>query len=95
MENEISQILNNQDHLKTSELSLAASLVYFGFPLSRLEPTDSRRLNFVFHLEKGLDEIVQGYWADTLSVNPKRYFYTLKELKSRVVAQRNEYGSKG
>lgn len=83
--------LREADYLKTSELALAATLVHLGYPLDCLEPIDSQRLNFVFLRPEGgqdIDQIIQGFWSDTITVSPKRYFYILKELKSRIFAER-------
>ncbi len=88
----MSKRLREKDFVKTSELSLAAALVYLGYPLDCLEPVDSQRLNFVFLKPEGyaedVDQIIQNFWSDNISVSPKRYFYILKELKSRVFAER-------
>lgn len=80
--------LAEKDFAKFSELALAATLIYFGYPLDHLEPLDSQRLNFCFLRQEGMDEVIQGFWADTISASPKRYFYILKELKSRVFDER-------
>lgn len=84
--------LREKDLIKTSELAIAATLIYFNYPLDCLEPLDGQRLNFVFLKPEGysedIDQIIQGFWSDSVTVAPKRYFYILKELKSRVFAER-------
>ncbi len=41
---------------------------------------------------KKVDKIIQEFWADTsLTVSPKRYFYILKELKSRIFEMRRSF----
>ncbi len=80
-------------YLKTSEISLAATLICYGFSLDHLDPTESNRLLFVFKRNGNgdLDILIQAFWADTLTVSPKKYFYILKELKARVFAERRIY----
>ena len=85
-----------KDYIKFSELSLAATLIYCGYPLDHLEPLDPQRLNFCFLKTAGIDEVIQGFWDDasSVSVSPKKYFYILKELKSRVFSERRLYATK-
>jgi len=90
----MSKSLSENFYFKTSELSLAATLVYFGFPLDHLEAIGSQqRLSFVFPRKEGIDNIIQDFWSDNASISPKRYFYILKELKSRIYAERGEYAT--
>lgn len=95
----MSKTLIKDKFIKLSELSLAATLIYCGYPLDHLEPLDSQRLNFCFLKQNnqdgsGIDEIIQGFWADTVSVSPKKYFYILKELKSRIFSERRLYATR-
>ena len=83
--------LSENELFKTSELALAATLLYFGFALDHLEPLEGQRLLLVFKRAERIDDIIQGFWADTLSASPKRYFYVLKELKSRIFAERRRF----
>jgi len=80
--------LSENDLFKTSELSLAATLLYFGYSLDHLEPLEGQRLLLIFKRTEGIDEVIQNFWADQLSTSPKRYFYILKELKSRIFEAR-------
>lgn len=91
---------SEKDYIKFSELSLAATLIYCGYPLDHLEPLDSQRLNFCFLKQDSngqnsnnisIDEVIKGFWVDTISVSPKKYFYILRELKSQVFAERRLY----
>ena len=87
----MSTVLREEDFFKTSELSLAATLVCCGFYLDHLESLDPRRLNFVFKRDAAIDKVIQEFWADTsLAISPKRFFYVLKELKSRIYAERRQ-----
>lgn len=88
----MNKVLIEENLIRTSELAIAATLICFDFPLNHLEPIDSQRLSFVFQIteekKSKVDEIIRDFWADNLQVSPKRYFYVLKELKSRIFAER-------
>lgn len=87
----MSTVLRETDFFKTSELPLAATLICCGFTLDHLETIDSHRLNFVFKRDDEIDKVIQEFWADTsLVISPKRFFYVLKELKSRIYAERRQ-----
>lgn len=73
-----------QIHFLTTDMALAGTIVAVGYPLDHLENLDQKKVTFVFRKEPNLDAIVQSFWNDSLTVNPKRYFYALKEIKSRL-----------
>lgn len=85
---------SEKDYIKLSELALAATLIYCGYPLDHVEPLDPQRLNFCFNEDEGINSVIQGFWADTISVSPKKYFYILRELKSRVFSERRLYATR-
>ena len=69
---------------ETFDLGLAAALRACGFRLIGLEPTDGRRVSFVFEHEKGLDEAIQRFWTSQLQVDALTYFGAVKLLKSQL-----------
>lgn len=72
-------------HFRTYDLALATALVAHGFSLGALERTPyNDKVSFSFNRSDPLDEVIQAYWADNLSVNPKAYFDILKHLKTRI-----------
>lgn len=76
---------HNLTDFRTFDLSLASALITEGFIITAIERTQySNKSNFIFNRTDKLDEIVQAFWADKLSVNPKLYFDALKHLKTRI-----------
>jgi hypothetical protein len=73
---------------RTSEISLAATLVAFGYPLDFLERTDSSKVFFVFKRDSQLDEIIQRFWSRNLTVEPLTLFESQRYLKSRIFGER-------
>jgi len=75
----------NINQFKTYDLALASALVSCGFSIDGIEKTQyNGKSSFIFHRTDKLDEIIQSYWADDLSVNPKAYFDVLKHIKTRL-----------
>lgn len=70
---------------QTSTLNLAATLSLF-FPLIRVD-YQGKRATFVFEDSPELQQTIQAYWDDTLSVPPQKLLVTVKQLKSRVFEQ--------
>jgi len=85
--------LTEVNTFETQELALATTLVCFGFPIFELRKISDRKLTFVFNRDSGMDDVIQGFWTDSISCSPKRYFYTLKEIKSRIFSERNRHVS--
>jgi hypothetical protein len=69
-----------------ADLGAAAALAALGFKLHALEPTDGRRVVFVFQNESGIGEAVERYWSGQLLVDALAYFGAVKLLKSRLYA---------
>lgn len=75
----------NQADFRTYDLALASTLVALGFSDLSIEATPySNKVSFVFSDQPELREAVKGFWANGLSVNPRRYFDAIKHLKSRI-----------
>lgn len=79
--------MSNENYYSTSDLSLAATLLCLGYKLEALDRHDSRRAVFIFNRDKALDNFLEAYWGDNLTVNPRTYFDALKSLKTRLYDQ--------
>jgi hypothetical protein len=78
--------MNNDDNYETNDLALAAALIEQGHTLASLNSANPRRVLFIFSKSKELENCVADYWQEKLSVNPKRYFDTIRHIKSRIYA---------
>ena len=78
--------MNNEDKLqfRTSDLALASALTAVGFSLNNILKSSSGRASFIFLWTKELQEVIDIYWSDSMTVNPKVYFDSLKHLKTRL-----------
>lgn len=68
----------------TFDLSLATVLVALGFPVESLNMQNRNKVKFSFKRKNGLDEVIQGYWAKTLQIEPQILFANLKSIKNRL-----------
>lgn len=77
----------NEDVLqfRTHDLALASALVSCGFSLDNIErKSHGGKASFIFVHAENLEDIIQAYWADKLTVNPKAYFDVIKHIKTRL-----------
>lgn len=75
--------LHENEYFETSDLSLVAALCCFGAVIESVDRSAPRAV-FYIRREKGLDGLIQGFWAHELQVDPLLYFNCLKEAKSRL-----------
>ena len=68
----------------TNDLALAATLVVCGYKLTQVDRGNPRRVIFIFDNSFQLAAAIDSYWQDELSVSPKKYFDTVRDLKSRI-----------
>lgn len=80
--------IDETEVFQTSDLSLAAALCCFGAKIDAVDHSNSARAVFHFHREKGLDGLVQSFFAHELQVDPLVYFNCLKEAKTRLYSVR-------
>lgn len=81
----------NKDEAKlktfeTSELCLAVTLLYAGYPLELVLRASPKSV-FVFSWDPHLDQLIQSFWTGLLQVEPKRWFACQREIKSRLYNQ--------
>jgi hypothetical protein len=79
----MTQQLNENDFFRTADLALATTLSLF-CPLEAIDRENSRKAQFIFKRDVGLDELVQGYWRRELKVEPQAYFDAMRMIKGRL-----------
>lgn len=72
----------------TNDLALSSALLALDFIMCDLDFSDPKKATFVFVEDQELREAVRNYWDNKLMVNPRTYFNTLKDLKSRIYTQK-------
>ncbi len=72
----------------TSDLALSSALLAEGHNLCDLDFSDTRKTCFVFVEDQELRDAIKNYWDGRMRVDPRAYFNTLKDLKSRIYNQK-------
>ena len=83
----IKKRLREDDTVATQELSLVAALLAWNFSLISIDRTDFKKVTFFFSNTQEIQKAIQTFWDDTGIVSPKKYFYALREAKSRIYAE--------
>ena len=80
----------NEEPLTVSirDLGVVAALVTCGFEIADMNRDSNGRTYFIFQETVALDEVVNGYYADTLNVKARKFFDNTKMLKGRIYADR-------
>ncbi len=76
--------LNVNDFFESSDLSLVATLTCLGAKIEAVERNSGPRAIFYVRREKGLDALVQGFYARELQVEPLAYYNALRDAKTRL-----------
>lgn len=75
-------------YFETSDLGLAAALVTATYPVEHLDKHDSSKVKFVFSRDDGMDEVIQNYWNNQLTLPLLTFFNNLKMLKNRIYSDK-------
>lgn len=76
-----------KDVFMSQELSLVAALLAWNFPLVSINKLNSGKVMFVFSNTPELQKAIQAFWNNTGIITPKKYFYALREAKSRIYGE--------
>lgn len=77
--------LPTNQHIEVSDLALASSIQYLGFPVIAInrDPKEHPKVTFLFEKSDELSSVIYRFWEGLLLVEPKAYWNTTRELKSR------------
>lgn len=78
---------SNISPLQVSDLTLATTLILHGFIIERMNLENPSRATFEFKKTKDIQDIIEKFWRGDITVEPRKFNYTLRELKARI---RNE-----
>lgn len=79
--------INQENKYRTQDLALSAFLNLY-FPILSLEKLDQFKFQFVFEDSISLQKEIDSFYNNTGKVNPKDYFNSIKNLKSRFYSER-------
>ncbi|PIP56727.1 hypothetical protein COX05_01520 [candidate division WWE3 bacterium CG22_combo_CG10-13_8_21_14_all_39_12] len=75
------------DYYATSDLSLAAAIALF-FPLEAVDRINPSKSQFLFKRNEHLDQLIENFWRNELTVEPQAYFNQIKAIKSRLYTEK-------
>jgi len=78
---EKTSFLSEDKTLRTDNLYLAASLIYFGYEIVAVDRQDYRRITFLFERNKKTEKLSRDFLSFTLKVEPQTYGDALKRAK--------------
>lgn len=76
--------MENENIYYTSDLVLAATLACLDYPLKTIQPYQDNRFNFVFGKDTGINDLVEMFKNDKISVEPKKFTYHYKTIKQKL-----------
>ncbi len=71
----------------TYDLGCSAALISAGYDLVFLDKSNSKKVRFIFPKKVGINEAVNEYWSDKLTVNARTLFDNVKMLKNRIYSE--------
>jgi len=75
--------MNTTNLFTTSDLALATT-ISLSFPIKIIDRTDSNRVEFIFDNSTELSKLIEAFWKNELSIEPKQFFNQLRILKARI-----------
>lgn len=75
---------NNNPRFVTDYFPLVCTLIYHDFPIIAVNRDNPKHSYFEFVETRELKDISERFWAGTLRVEPKKFYNTTKEIKSRL-----------
>jgi len=77
----------HEDCYPTNDMGCAAALMSCQHKLIHLDRSNPRKVLFIFQKKERIEEIANAYFSDTLTVKARRYFDSIKALKSRLYSE--------
>ncbi len=68
---------------KTSDLGLATTISLY-FPVRTIDRSNPRKVLFVFDLTEELNELVEKFWRNEVTIEPQTFTNQIKNIKTRI-----------
>jgi hypothetical protein len=80
----MSKLLQEQNYLNSSDISLCSALCCYGYLIEAVDKTNPSRAVFLIKRDKRMDDLIRLYFTHRLAVEPLSFFNFLKEIKTRI-----------
>ncbi len=71
------------NEFSSSDFGLVVTLSLY-YPIASIDKRNPHRAVFNFKRDVGMDDIVAGYWARTLQIEPQLLFAQIKNVRTRL-----------
>jgi len=75
---------DEMDVIKTSDFTLASTLLCLGFDIIGIDKTNPKRVVFYYRKTSDLEVVIDKFWKDEVKVNPKDFVYSQREIRARI-----------
>ena len=75
---------NQLEVIKTSDFTLASTLLCLGFDILGIDKTNLKRVIFYYKRTSDLEVAIQDFRGDRVKVNPKDFVYAQREIKEQI-----------
>ena len=72
------------NYFYSTDFDLAVTLLCKNFLMVTIDVEQNGKKIFVFKNEKGIGEVIDGYWSNRIEVHPLEFANARKNLKSRL-----------
>ena len=69
---------------KTSDLTLASTLSYYGYVVQRLDEVGPRKYEFVFRYNEDLQDLIRKFYAEEARVEPNKFCAKQRKIKNQI-----------
>ena len=78
------KIPKENEFLKSSDLSLIATLQLYDYPINAMDRSNPDKIIFIIKRDAEIEDLIQAFWTRQLRVEPIAFFESLKLTKSRI-----------
>jgi len=72
------------DVIKTSDFTLASTLLCLGFDIIGIDKANPKRVVFYYRKTSDLEMVIQKFWAGEVVIKPQEFVYAQREIRARI-----------
>lgn len=90
MENKIKPTKIKMENIETTDFGLAITMLCFGGEVLEIKaaPSEDRKKIIVFSGSEKLNNVIENYYINKVRIEPKKFMFNQKTLKSMINPQR-------
>ncbi|MFH0969747.1 MAG: DUF5659 domain-containing protein [Patescibacteria group bacterium] len=80
--------MNENEKWVTHDMTVAATLVYFGESIVDIQKNFQGNIEFTFKKSHNLEDLIKAFELDELNVSPRRFSVALKDIKKIIFSHK-------